>query len=218
MKTFLTLSLMLACTVAYADEKSASKAAVAIAISKAKNSVKPKAVTKSAVLTSLDDAKKEADDKSALLIVWIGQINKEAVEQIKEVHVQVSELPAYPKAKCAVFTVEDNKVYFKGSVESTPSVQVLKTIVEGITKETKKKKVNEEFFISFNAAEEYVSDPVCTVDEFGRTVCSKPAQFVQNTTVNSSPVATRTVSRVPIFSRIQQWRMNRPFRLFFFCR
>lgn len=215
MKSLSALMLLIMCSFVFADEQSSAKAAVAIAIAKAKTAVKSKAAIKPQLYTSIEDAQKEADEKDMFLIVWVGAINKEAVEQIKQVHVKVDKLPAYPTAKCAVFTV-DKTMIFKSSVSEIPTAQTLKNIIESIEKANVKKKTSGDFFISVNLSEsEYDSDPVCTVDEFGRKTCTP--QFVANSAVVNT-VQNVAQSR-PVVSRFQQWRMNRPFRLFrFFLR
>lgn len=181
-----------------AKAKAKAKAAMNIEAERERDAKSVQATIPAKPFTDLDKAKAVAIESGKLLVLWVGEPAEDAVKEVDAVHVMVKEFSPAPDAKCVVFSCESGKCERKSSVTSKPTVQLLRTMLEDVSKAASKKISEPVFFIGTNGeAVPAEAEPneapvvqyrqVCTIDEFGRKTC----RWVP---VESQPVS----SQVPV--------------------
>lgn len=164
MKTILCLAaaLVLAAPTIAADKaKAKAKAAAALALAKAADLDRKPIANAPPVLTDFDEAQSRASAQAKPLVLWVDA--KPPAETLKAVDVVHCSVPEYAESKDArviVFTCDSGRCNRKASVNTVPSAELLKEMVNDAKKEPPPKPAGKitaadsgEFFISFGSTE-----------------------------------------------------------------
>lgn len=144
-----------------ANDKEKAKATAAAALALAKAADIDKKPVGAPMLTDLDKAKEKAQAQAKVLVVWVATTPPDAtVRAVDAVHVSVKDLPNNGEAKCVVFTCKSGDCDRKASVNTVPSIQLLKSMIDEAKEEPKptgKITESDEFYVS--ATLEELPDP-----------------------------------------------------------
>lgn len=212
MRSVLVIVALVACScVVFGDDKqkAKSKAAAAINLAKARAEAEAKPAVKGADSphTDLAKAKAEAAKDGKPLVVWVGEPAPAAtLKAVDAVHVLLKSFPDVPKARAVVFRCRDGECSQKSSVESTPSVELLKDMIRSAGSSHAETGEPETFYIdtAMDAADA-PAPPVtryekrtfqeCYVDELGRQRCRTVERLVPVAAEN--PAALEVLTSPP---------------------
>lgn len=139
-------------------QKAKAKAAAALALAKAAELDKKPVASAPPVMTNLDDAKERASSQAKPLVLWIdAKPPGETLKAVDAVHCSIKDYPESRDARCIVFTCRAGKCDRKASVNTVPTAELLKTMVDDAKKESAPKDgiaAEPEFYISTAVNEE----------------------------------------------------------------
>ena len=202
--------------IAFGDDKSKAraKAAASLNLARAKAEAERKPVAappkEPGPLTDLAAAKEAAAKGGKPLVVWVGEPAPVAtVKAVDAVHCLLKAFPDAPRARAVVFRCRNGECDQKSSVESTPSAELLRTMIKdsGASAETGE----ELFYIGAEVAEEALPDvpakapPVTRYEVRYEQVCDGTTCRLVRRLVPVTVVATR-VARAPGRSVRSSWR------------
>lgn len=163
MKSLLVLAaaILLAAPLSAVDkQKAKAKAAAALALAKAADIEAKPIASAPSVLTDLDKAKERASVQAKPLVLWIdAKPTAETLKAVDVIHCSLKEYAESKDARCIVFTCRAGKCDRKASVNTVPSAELLKSMVDDAKKEPSNASGTgiaaepAEFFISFGSTE-----------------------------------------------------------------